>query len=238
MEKVVHKRLYDYLSKKKLLYPNQYGFRPRHSTINAVTEFSTDTIEAMANKSTNLAIFLDLSKAFDTISHSILIEKLRYYGIRGLPLKWFQSYLSNRKQFVRLNNIDSQKCDSNLYGVPQGSVLGPLLFILYTNDLHKALTHCKRIQFADDTTIYIIGNKIDSLFNNAQKDLTQLADWFKANKMALNINKTNYMLFKSNKNMDITHFSLMIGNSKITQVNCTKFLGIMIDDKITMEGSY
>ena len=151
LEKVVHNRLYSFLIKNSILYDKQYGFRPKRSTIDAITEFTAGILPSLDRKKQCLSIYLDLSKAFDTINHSILLNKLKYYGIRGKPLEWFRSYLQQRKQYVSYLGVQSTTQNIE-YGVPQGSVLGPLLFILYSNDIPNSLTYCQAILFADDTT--------------------------------------------------------------------------------------
>ncbi len=229
-EKIIYKRLYFFIE--QYLYNKQFGFRTKHSTIQAVLEFCADTIDSLENKNVTMATFLDLSKAFDTIDHNILLRKLEMYGIRGVALKWFESYLSGRKHFIQYKSTLSM-CQSMLCGVPQGSVLGPLLFIIYTNDLPKCLKNANCILFADDTTIYDTSNDINRLYVSINENLNSLADWFKANKLSLNINKTNYMLFgKSSIQNESARVSLCIGKDVIKQVKSTKFLGLIIDDQL------
>ena len=185
-EKVVYKRLYNFINPS--LYERQFGFRAKRLTIQAIIELNTDIIESFEDKDITMATFLDLSKAFDTIDHTILIEKLRRYGIRGIALNWFKSYLTNRSHFVKYKNYSSASSDM-ICGVPQGSVLGPLLFIIYTNDLPNCLKTCKCILFADDTTIYKKSSNLSELYSTLNTELNALADWFRANKLSLNVGK-------------------------------------------------
>lgn len=231
MEKVVHNRLYSFLMKCGTFYPKQYGFRAKHSTSHAVTDFVSDVLNGFENKQYTLALFLDLSKAFDTIDHTILLKKLYFYGIRGLALKWFESYLSNREQYVQYKDVKSSK-ENIIYGVPQGSVLGPLLFIIYTNDLPNEIKRANTILFADDTTVYITSNNIGNMFNIMNEQLSILSDWFKANKLSLNINKTMYMLLSYQRNGPVYTDKIVIDGQNIKHVDKTKFLGVYIDHKL------
>lgn len=213
-----------------IFYESQYGFRAKHSTINAVTEFINNVTSALDKEEATLSVFLDLSKAFDTIDHQNLLKKLEFYGIRGIALQWFKSYLSSRMQFVKYKENSSHK-QLLTCGVPQGSVLGPLLFIIYTNDLAYSLNKTKSIQFADDTTLYSTHKTISELYKNVNEDLEILHDWFKANKLSLNVSKTHYMLF-SNKKLKPSDQSLYMGKEKIEKKNHVKFLGLYIDDNL------
>ena len=228
MEKVVHKRLYSFLQKHDILYASQYGFRPSYSTIDAITEFVSNVLYCLDKKENCLSVFLDLSKAFDSINHSILLSKLNHYGIRGGALEWFKSYLDHRRQYVIVNGVRSTEKTIN-YGVPQGSVLGPLLFIIYLNDLPESLTYCKPIIFADDTTLSHAGT--NNLFEHVNYDLKQLSDWFRANQLSVNTSKTKYMFF-SKQQFTNTGMYLVMDDDTLEQVQHTKFLGVFIDDKL------
>jgi len=231
LEKIIHKRLYHFLNMNNILYPSQYGFRPKHSTTNAVTEFITNTLNGFEQNKYTLALFLDLSKAFDTIDHTILLNKLNHYGIRGVALNWFRSYLSGREQYVQYKNAQSEKRQISL-GVPQGSVLGPLLFIIYTNDLPNYITDVKTILFADDTTIYITSDDINNMYDTMNVQLETLTDWFKANKLSLNVNKTNHMFLHHKRNPPTVNKTVKIDNQIINKIDSVKFLGVHIDHKL------
>ncbi len=231
LEKVVHRRLYSFMTKHNILYDNQFGFRPKHSTIDAITKFTCDTMKSLDEKGSCLSVYLDLSKAFDTINHDILLKKLNHYGIRGKALDWFKSYLSQREQYVSYKGVKSVGFGVS-YGVPQGSVLGPLLFILYSNDLPHSITHSNTILFADDTTIYIVGHNVRDLYARMNHDLKQLSDWFRANQLSVNATKTKYMFITKQKVNISNDLSLCIGTEKLERVTSTKFLGLILDEKM------
>ena len=137
-----------------------------------------------------LGIFLDLTNAFDTVNHNILLKKLYQYGVRGIALNWFESYLYNRQQYVAYNNCVSNKLNISC-GVPQGSILGPILFLLYVNDMVNASSVLFSILFADDTNLFLQGKNIDELFNVANTEIIKVLDWLLANKLHINVSKTN-----------------------------------------------
>ena len=232
LEKIVHSRLYKFLTNNKILSENQFGFRPSRSTVDAVCKLTSDVLSASETNQYTLAVLLDLSKAFDTINHEILLNKLNHYGIRGVALEWFRSYLTSRRQFVSYHGCTSAS-QTVTCGVPQGSVLGPLLFIIYTNDLPVSLEHSKSILFADDITLYHSHTDKAILRQSIEHDLKLLNDWFCSNKLSLNVPKTHFMVFCPKKRNDISDLeTLNLGDKSINRVNTAKFLGIYIDDEL------
>lgn len=205
-EKAAFNRLSSYLESKCMLVNNQYGFRRQHSTYMAIMDMYDKISAASDRNEFSIGIFIDLSKAFDTLDHVILIKKLEYYGLRGVTLKWFQNYLLNRQQYVFLNESSSSLRVINC-GVPQGSVLGPLLFILYINDIVNCSNILKFILFADDTNIFHSDTNVFQLMTTINCELLKLSKWFKANKLSLNVKKTNYILFGRKKFRTVVYLS-------------------------------
>ena len=242
LEKIIAKQMFGFLNKHDILYNFQFGFRPKHDTNQPIIHF-LDKIYSALNKDVpeyTLGIFLDLKKAFDTVPKSILLRKMSHYGFTGIANKWFESYLSNRTQYVSINGFDSS-CRSVDFGVPQGSVLGPLLFLLYINDLPNA-TELFTSLFADDTGLLLSSPDLESLFSKVNEELAKAADWFCANKLTLNVSKTKYLIFRS-KNMPIfpDKFKLKIGDEYIERIgeNCTeeffKFVGMRLDEFLSWD---
>ena len=164
------------------MYSLQFGFRQHYSTSYALLNLTEAIMKALDDGNFACGIFVDFHKAFDTVDHSILLSKLCHYGIRGLTNKWFELYLTNRKQFVSINGFASST-SSIASDVPQGSVLGPLLFLLYINDLHVAIKHCKVHLFGDDTNLLIINKSLKRLKKLLNSDLKNLTNWLNANKI-------------------------------------------------------
>ena len=192
----MHARLYEFLELHNILFLNQFGFRKFHSTSHSLVEITEEIKESIDNGKYGCGIFIDLKKAFDTVNHKILLSKLEHYGIRGSLLKWFESYLTNRTQYVFLNGVSSDTMSMSC-GVPQGSVLGPLLFLLYINDLPNISDKLKFFLFADDTNIYYESDNLKSLEKIVNQELKSLSLWLNVNRLALNVSKTNFVIFRS-----------------------------------------
>ena len=167
----------------------------KYSTVCALISLTESIRKNLDEGNIGCGIFVDLQKAFDTVEHDILLSKLEHYGVRGLANEWFKSYLSNRKQYVSINGYDSNLADVK-FGVPQRSVLGPLLFLIYINDLNQALKFCKVHHFADDTNLIHFSKSVNRLNKHVNLDLKNLTYWLNANKISLNVKKTELVIFK------------------------------------------
>jgi len=239
LEKLIYRRLYSFLISKGIITENQFGFRKGHSTSHALNYSVNHINSQIKNKKHVLGIFLDLSKAFDTISHSKLLYKLNCYGIRGNALNLISSYLSNRSQYVSVLGEKSNHLPV-AWGVPQGSVLGPLLFLIYINDLCNVSNDGKFILFADDTNLFVSADSRKEVFDLANAILSLISKYMKCNLLHINAKKTCYMYFSPNKrenesaiNHDLENLNLAIDGFIISRVKTTKFLGVLIDDKLT-----
>ena len=236
-EKVVYNQLYDYLDSNRLIYKHQSGFRSLHSVVTSLMAGTNDWyVNIDRGKYTGL-IFIDLKKAFDTVNHGILLKKLEKYGISGLELDWFTSYLHERKQFCKVNSTSSS-INAIGCGVPQGSCLGPLLFLVYINDLPFCLNKGKVTMYADDTAISHSSRCLSKLQDDLNQDLVNLQNWLHGNKLSLNVVKTQSLIIGSRPNIQKIEKqteakpSFEIGDQKINMITDTKYLGVQIDDKL------
>jgi len=235
LEKLMYRRLSNFLDQNSILYEYQFGFRKNHSTVQAVMEVLDNIYEHCDNHEVTMGIYLDLQKAFDTVNHSILLKKLNMYGVRGIVLKWFTSYLSNRHQYVAMSKYESAFETVNC-GVPQGSVLGPLLFLIsFMYDIQNAVSDAKLKLFADDTNLFLHDSDFMNLFYRANIYMSQLCEWFKVNKLSLNLDKTCYSLFGLNHKNTIAQ-TLYINGKVILNVESCKYLGILIDSDLKWKG--
>ena len=237
-EKLMSNRMVDFLNKNRILYENQFGFRKGHSTVDAIFS-SLNMIRAeKGNKNYALGIFMDLSKAFDTVDHRILLYKLEKYGIRGTPHRWLESYLIDRQQYTIIDDAVSSTKPITV-GVPQGSILGPLLFLIYINDIHNACNDVIFKLFADDSNVFVNESNLKDLYNSANDASFKINNWFKSNKLTINCNKSAYILFFPSKEDDEfivkNNLTLYIDNISIIRVNCVKFLGVLIDEHMNFK---
>ena len=228
-EKLLHKRLTFFLESYSIFTDKQYGFRKNMNTNDAVNNLLDNIYNAMDDSDFLGAVFIDLSKAFDTVPHNLLLHKLEHYGIRGNALNLLESYLSNRKQFVSIEGIKSSMQDVKI-GVPQGSVLGPLLFLLYINDLPNSVNNVNSILFADDTTMFARDNDVYDLCNTISSDMLLVKEWLIANSLTLNESKSYYIIFSLKKIPD--NLRVTIGDHVLDRKTHGKFLGVILDEKL------
>ena len=232
-EKLIHARLMTFLNKHNILSNNQFGFRKGHNTSHAINHLNEQVIKNLEQKKVCALLFIDLKAAFDTVNHNILIQKLEHLGIRGNILRLLSSYLVNRKQFIKSGDIESSIL-LVLCGVPQGSVLGPLLFIIYINDIPDSCAlECSL--YADDAALQLADKNVKRLKRTMNQELKLLDDWLISNKLTLSLIKTNYMLI-SNTNVltdkDRKKFKLSIRKYTLHEVDHIKYLGVILDNKL------
>ena len=196
LERLVYNQLYSFIEKHQILHKYQFGFRKGYSTEQALLEITDNLKLAIDRKQITCGLFLDLSKAFDTVNHVILLSKLFLYGIRGIPGKWFKSYLEHRTQYVKIESVKSGY-ENITCGIPKGSTLGPLLFLLYVNDLPNCTSKLSVRSFADDTNLFFTDNCLQHLESVMNSEMKQVYKYCALNKLSINFSKTNYMLISS-----------------------------------------
>ena len=228
-EKLMHVRILGFLETNNSLYEMQYGFRPGRSCEHALLNAQNKILDSLSRRQISLLLLIDFSKAFDMVDHSILLKKLDHYGIRGLALQWIKSYLGNRKQYVTVNGTNST-CNFMKFGVPQGSILGPLLFIIYINDIPEIAKYAKFILYADDANIIITASTIEEVQEQLLKLINCLSNWVNCNGLALNLKKTKYMIFSRCKT-DLPS-PVIISNTLIERKEEARFLGVIIDESL------
>lgn len=231
-EKIMYNRLLEFIDHCNLLYDYQFGFRKGRSTTMAMSHIINKIMQALDKGEFAIGVFLDFSKAFDTVNFDILFRKLDKYGVRGTALEWFKSYLHNRKQYVKYEGSKSSeliiKC-----GVPQGSILGPLLFLLYINDIENASNEIFLMLFADDSSAFMQGKDLSEMFLSMNAELKKMSLWLQTNKLSINIGKTHFMVFTvRNKKVFRPLIPLTINGEVLEETSCIKFLGVRIDSKL------
>ena len=232
LEKIVHRRVLMHVETLDILDPNQGGFGPNHSTIDTITKFSDRIYQQINKGEIVVATYIDFKKAFDTVNHKILLKKLDKIGIRNKNLAWIQNYLTGRTQSTLANGIMSNK---NLItcGVPQGSVLGPLLFLIYINDLGNSLRYSEHLLYADDTVIFNSGTSIHDILPNLQRDLTSFGKWCSSDKLTINTKKSNYVIYGTNQRVaKVRHCELHLQHDVLSRTPSYKYLGVYIDSHL------
>lgn len=231
-ESLINEQLKYFLTENSILNPMQSGFRQGHSTVTAVTAVTNDILNALDNKKSCAAIFIDLSKAFDTVDHDLLLKRLQRIGFSDTVLRWFSNYLSDRTQCIVIDNYTSTSLEVTM-GVPQGSVLGPILFSLYLNDLGRDLKAAKVHLYADDTILYTTASSVNAAFTQLQSAFNHVQTFLIELKLVLNAKKTKTMSFTQSRSSPNINVSTLDG-TEIEGVSSYKYLGIWLDDKMSL----
>ena len=235
LERVMYNHLYKYLTDQKILHPQQFSFIKGHSTEYAVVQLVDQIYESFENDNYTVGIFINLSKAFDTIDHTIPLKKLEIYGITGANLVWFKSYLTNRKRCICINNDTKTNKQKVKCRVPQESILGSLLFLIYVNDLPSVSNLLNTIMFVDHTNLFE-HKDISVLFSTMNRELQNVNEWFISNKLSLKVKKSKFSIFlKASRRDDLSLVlqNLFINNQVIKRQLSIKFLGILLYENLS-----
>ena len=228
-ERCILNQLIFYCLTENILVSNQYGFRSGYNTTDCLVDLIDEISKAFHEEKYAVSIFLDLSKAFDTVNHSILLSKLDLYGIRGNENQWFRSYLRNRKQKVSVNGVESNFLLVNS-GVPQGSILGPFLFLIYINDFGKATNYFSLRLFADATSFNATGKDLGVLLQRINSELPAIHEWLCSNRLTLNLSETKYLVFHPRQKINSNLYPpLKLADQYLEQSYSIKYLGLIID---------
>jgi hypothetical protein len=234
-EKLINAQILNHIESEKLICDAQFGFQRNKGTREALVEFVNNAFASLNESKVILGIFIDFSKAFDTINHDILHKKLRRLNFSRKALQLLQNYLLNRSQRVVIDGHPSDPLPISC-GVPQGSILGPTLFLLYINDLVKSSSTFKTILFADDTNLFFSSKEINNKIDEINFGLDRVRVWCNTNKLTLNIDKTNYIIIKNPQNRFHLTKTITMNGSPISEAENVKFLGIIIDPKLNWSG--
>lgn len=231
-ERSMANRIQSYLKKFSIISADQFGFQEKLSTESALVSLTEYIYAGLNKKEHTLAVFLDLKKAFDTVNHRVLSSKLWLYGFRGLALGWLKSFLGDRKQIVRIGNSKSDVKTINI-GVPQGSILGPILYLIYVNDLPHVLNNAHPVLFADDTVLLLSGADCDALVSDINAELDAVHGWLVTNRLTLNLDKTLYLIFTNSRSVDRRlALPVTMGGRLVKFEGTTKYLGVFIDSAL------
>ena len=230
-EKCLSSRLISFCNKFSLISSSQFGFQSNKSTGDALIHLTEIIYNSLNNKKHNATVLIDLKKAFDSVSHRLLLKKFEFYGVRGLPLNLFRSYLTNRRSYTELGSYRSGECIISS-GVPQGSIISPICFLLFINDLPAFSSHFNTTLFADDTTLSISDSNYENMVQLANTELINLTDWIKTNELCMNVDKTEVLLF-SNRTIPNVPQSLSIDDISLEYAQSCKFLGVLLDSKLS-----
>ena len=234
-ERVMSTRLENFLNLSEILYRFQFGFRKGFSTNHALLSIVEQIRSALDKKMFTCKVFIDLEKAFDTVNHEILLYKLHHYGVSGVTNNWFSSYLTNRYQKVVINGEASPRLPITC-GVPQGSILEPLLLLLYINDMHLAMEFSTIYHFADDINLLYLCKTLKVLRKNVNADLKKLYDWLCANRLSRNSGKSEFLVFRPPRHKTYERFTLKLHYSKLFEFQKIKYLGLILDNKLDWKG--